>query len=293
MQADLSPIDLQQSFPSLFRALAGLKHDPYEAGWLLGCVNDVAHCFIVAHARSSNPHGVNNPLSSAHEYAVAYLRDFGSSGGPESSVSFASLIDVDELITVVGVIHAAQALTNWSWTMPFTPVNGESRVRAAIDGMEYRFVALLYQAVIDFVFEGDAERMEIALLDWGWSDARETDYELYDDGNTTNSLVQFDPDDTPMEYIVVGPKVPSDMFCFPYTHSSPPEGACVICCYLFIDPEVVQEPLVLARCRARHKFHMNCLDEWVNGSSMENANRCPHDREVLCERRKRIHMGES
>ncbi|KAH7083763.1 hypothetical protein FB567DRAFT_594282 [Paraphoma chrysanthemicola] len=199
-------------------------HDPYEAGWLLGCVNDVAHCFIVAHARSSIPHGVGNPLSSAHEHAVAYLRDFGSSGGSENSVPFASLIDIDELTAVVGLIHAAHALTNWSWTTPFTPVNGESRVGAAIDGMEERFVALLYQAVINFMFEGDAERMEIALLDWGWSDARETDYELYDDGSIDSPLMQFAPDDTPTEYIAVGPKVPFDIFCLPSGSST--RGSC-------------------------------------------------------------------
>jgi hypothetical protein len=175
MQAEILRIDLQQLFPSLFTALAGLKQDPYEAGWLLRRINDVACCFIIAHARGNHLDELHSQLTPAQDRSVAFLRDFGASESTSGSAPCGNLIKVDELAQVVGMIHAAHALANWSWTSSFESVNGESRVQRAIDEMEERFAALLYQATIDYMFEGDTDRVEVFGLDWGWDDGKRKD----------------------------------------------------------------------------------------------------------------------
>jgi hypothetical protein len=73
------------------------------------------------------------------------------------------------------MIHAAHALANWSWTSSFESVNGESRVQRAIDEMEERFAALLYQATIDYMFDGETNSVEVFGLDWGWDDGKRKD----------------------------------------------------------------------------------------------------------------------
>jgi hypothetical protein len=121
--------------------------------------------------------------------------------------------------------------------------------------------------------------------------AHESDDGINDAVLATPPSIQYIPDDTPTEYMVVGPKVPLDQFCTPYIDTFPPDGLCVICCYDFTDPDKKDRALVLARCMAKHPFHEDCLDEWVNHSAMENTNRCPYGREMLCEGRKRTHLG--
>lgn len=105
----------------------------------------------------------------------------------------------------------------------------------------------------------------------------------------TSPFVELIPDLTPTEYESSGPRVPVHEFSTPYPGSINPDETCAICCFEF--KETRHKRLVRSKCSAEHVFHEECLDRWVNDSAMENANRCPADREVICRRRGRVHAG--
>ena len=77
-------------------------------------------------------------------------------------------------------------------------------------------------------------------------------------------------------------------FSFPYC--GPTEGICLVC---MEELSTTDSKLVVAKCTARHMFHDNCLDYWVNYSAMKNANLCPHDREQICDSRLRAHLSQT
>ncbi|KAF2252150.1 hypothetical protein BU26DRAFT_590521 [Trematosphaeria pertusa] len=45
-------------------------------------------------------------------------------------------------------------------------------------------------------------------------------------------------------------------------------------------------------CTTGHVVHDVCLEKWVNGSAMCNANICPLDREQICDSRQRRYRTE-
>jgi hypothetical protein len=102
------------------------------------------------------------------------------------------------------------------------------------------------------------------------------------------SPMQYEPDSTGVEFAPIGPHVPLNEFSTPCEDLCAPEDQCGICHELLVG--LGNRALVCARCQAAHPFHQECLQEWVNGSAMPNANTCPLDREVLCEGRGKVHM---
>jgi hypothetical protein len=104
-----------------------------------------------------------------------------------------------------------------------------------------------------------------------------------------NPFVQYTPDDTPLEYVPGGPRIPLSAFSVPFQESQPLDAVCAFCYDDFT--ETSDQAIVLARCRAAHPFHGECLDRSVNEGAMANSNRCPIDRDILCVGRSRIHFG--
>jgi len=115
--------------------------------------------------------------------------------------------------------------------------------------------------------------------------ARESDDDEED--IDTPPFIQYTPDDTPIEFVPAGPKISLHKFSNLHTGAAPPEGSCPICWGDF--GERAEPTVVFSKCAALHAFHEECLDWWVNESAMANANKCPVDREILCERRERMH----
>jgi hypothetical protein len=97
--------------------------------------------------------------------------------------------------------------------------------------------------------------------------------------------VELQPDPTALEYHVVGERIPTHDFCSLLTGISEPTTCSV--CMTEIERERVDEPAVVTKCG--HSFHQECLDTWVNDSSMESSNTCPSCRAMLCKSRERAH----
>ncbi|KAH3974312.1 hypothetical protein HBH69_090010 [Parastagonospora nodorum] len=172
-----------------------------------------------------------------------------------------------------------------------------------VDNIERMFVDIVYKVVAENSHNGDYQCAEMLVLQWGWDDAR--DLKRDDLNNTTAtrphitsaqgmvmihtevattlhpSLVQYETDETNVEYTPLGPHIPLEEFSMPCEDLFAPDDHCGICNERLIGP--VNCELVRAICQARHPFHEDCLNEWVNHSAMPNANTCPLDREVLCE----------
>ncbi|KAF2825777.1 hypothetical protein CC86DRAFT_382773 [Ophiobolus disseminans] len=264
-------MDFPLLFPSLFVSLERLKDDPYEAGWVLGCINDMAGCFIRAYVRTPPGSDVNNYLSTARAFAQSYLRAFNSSD-----------LDIGQLLDVVQMVHTSHTQTGTYQPSPVA-VDDQLIQEDMIMELDDRFAELLDEAVVKYMYDGETDRIEFVDLAWGWNDAQEID----DEDISTHLRVQYIPDETPTEYIPCGPKIPLHDFSAPYTSATLPDATSSICCESFEADD--SRPIVLARCVSSHIFHGECLGWWVNESAMANANTCPIDRAVLCVGRGRVH----
>lgn len=102
------------------------------------------------------------------------------------------------------------------------------------------------------------------------------------------TVVQFDINDTSLEYEVTGDPIDDTEFC---RASSPPDDGttCSICASDFEDLESTQSAVVT---KCGHYYHFNCLNCWVNRSALPNSNTCPSCRTVLCKRRERVHVSQ-
>ncbi|KAH5423518.1 hypothetical protein HBI23_244490 [Parastagonospora nodorum] len=152
-----------------------------------------------------------------------------------------------------------------------------------VDNIERMFVDIVYKVVAENSHNGDYQCAEMLVLQWGWDDAR--DLKRDDLNNTTATRPHITSaqgnDETNVEYTPLGPHIPLEEFSMPCEDLFAPDDHCGICNERLIGP--VNCELVRAICQARHPFHEDCLNEWVNHSAMPNANTCPLDREVLCE----------
>ena len=92
--------------------------------------------------------------------------------------------------------------------------------------------------------------------------------------------MQYEPHETSTRMIAYDGPISPRHFSIPYTGWHVPVGECAFCLESFQDQD--RGALVVARCTARHVFHSMCLGNWVNHAGMENSNRCPLDREILC-----------
>ena len=165
-------INLQQVFPSLFTTLKHLKSEPYEAGWLLGCVNDVAVCFIRAYVRAHPAGNVDDHLSTARIFAHRYLQDFGMPSSSNTASHDVPLVDVDELVNVVRMVHTSHTLANWRWPPSFATVNDQPAHEDLCVALEDRFSDLVFDAVVESLYDGAAEGVDVMVLNWGWSDGK-------------------------------------------------------------------------------------------------------------------------
>jgi len=87
-------------------------------------------------------------------------------------------------------------------------------------------------------------------------------------------------------YRNIGPPIDTEMFC-QSTSTVPTGTACSICIadVTADTDEAGQKPVVTA---CGHYFHEDCLDAWVNDSSMSKSHTCPLCRAVMCEARPRV-----
>jgi hypothetical protein len=323
----MHPVDLQAHFPSLFVALDYLKEDPYEAGWLLGNISDVALVFITRLVL-----GISNDDDAVHRAYICSQYLQASSTSQENPGQ--PPVEVEELISVVRLMCATHSLTDTLRRPSFVPVNVSLGQQELVGMLDNTFDALLYAAVLEYLFRGSEQSAKVQVVNWGWDDgmsvsislehcsltsivAREivngpTDIALnFHDApvqsvsrtaqetgvirsesflNITSMPAQYEPDDTKLEYVPTGPRVSLDTFCTSYEDLLIPGDPCGVCSENFLESEY--DVMVRARCNARHLFHKDCLDAWVNESAMDNANKCPLDREVICGARGRIHTGE-
>jgi hypothetical protein len=99
--------------------------------------------------------------------------------------------------------------------------------------------------------------------------------------------VEFQVNNSTLEYGAVGEPIPLSAFCRPTT-TVPDETNCSIC-MSEIETTQVNKPIVVTRCE--HIFHQECLNTWVNNSAMETSNTCPACRTQMCEPRQRAHQS--
>jgi hypothetical protein len=159
-------INLRRTLPSLFLALDRLQDRPYEAGWLLGSIHDIALCFIEDLVRADANHQRSRHLYKAHILAFGHVCEVGLSDDDESSSSLAGLFDMDELIDTVQRIHVAR------FPSSFTSVNSNSGDQETIDEVEDIFIANLYEAAFNHLYDGGTEHAEATIFDCGWTDGK-------------------------------------------------------------------------------------------------------------------------
>lgn len=312
-------INLEISFPSLFLALDQLKEDPYEAGRLLGLVSNVAYVLITPHVLCAD---VDSHLACVRGHATQYLTM------STAFYEVWPFIDLDELANFVRIIYDFYVLTSPPIRSPSSSADTMStEQQEMVDDIERRFCDTVYNTAAENLYNGDHHCIEMLVLQWGCNDGKSLlssaaysvltnttarDYKGDNLNNTTASQsyiasaqemgiihteiattfhpspTHYEPDSTGVEYTPIGPHVPLNEFSTPCQDLCAPEDQCGICYELLVGLE--DRALVCARCQARHPFHEECLNEWVNGSAMPNANTCPLDREFLCEGRGKIHM---
>ncbi|KAF1921477.1 hypothetical protein BDU57DRAFT_563431 [Ampelomyces quisqualis] len=100
--------------------------------------------------------------------------------------------------------------------------------------------------------------------------------------------VQFETNDTTLEYEVTGEPIHYSEFC-QLVSSTPGATTCNICAS-DIEATHPTETAVVTACG--HFFHTVCIDTWVNRSALSNSNTCPSCRTVLCRRRSRVHASD-
>ncbi|KAJ4290610.1 hypothetical protein N0V90_010828 [Kalmusia sp. IMI 367209] len=273
---------VEEVFPSMFRALARLSGDDFEAGWLIGCLQDVVACLITAMTRNHPCAPKCLPLYPEQVLALRYLREVA----PDEERAPHGIIErikMDELIELVRLICADYEIERLSG--PAIPSLNHTDYQWRIDAVEDRFERMMTRAMLEYLHSGDEEDAYAGEMITGYN-AEVLDPWLK---GPPTPAVQFLPDGTPVEVVPAGSPVPCLMYCLPYQGTQLPQGQCIICMDQLAD--LTNGSLVVARCHAGHIFHTACLDLWVNGSSMGNANTCPHDREQICEPRARLHPG--
>jgi hypothetical protein len=165
-------IDLPSLFPSLFTSLLLLRDFPYELGWLIGCVNDAAYCFIRAYVEADPTGDVTRHLATARVFATQYLEDNAFSRQPSS----ASQVNVDELVNVVQVIHASFGPTGLPLQPSWVAINNQITQAELIGEIEASFVDLIYVAVIQHVYGGNYNHRDLYLANSGWYDGKYYNY---------------------------------------------------------------------------------------------------------------------
>jgi hypothetical protein len=167
-----SSLDFCKSFPSLFVALDRLNDSPYEAGWLLGCVHDVALGVIKDLVCGGTDGQSSRRLYASRVQAFDTICAYGLSNDDRPSSSHASFFNMDELIDTVQRVHIRHLLESWQFPSCFTPINGNPRHQKKIDEVEYAFITNLYGAALDHLYNGDSEHAEATMLDWRWCDGK-------------------------------------------------------------------------------------------------------------------------
>jgi hypothetical protein len=107
-----------------------------------------------------------------------------------------------------------------------------------------------------------------------------------------DDIVKLEIEETEKEYESFGVRVELSALCR-LAVLLPAEGtACSICVTDFDSTKDVggKHPFLT---KYKHFFHRDCLDKWVNASSMKTSNTCPECRTVLCEPRKCLHASSS
>lgn len=149
-------MDLHHLFPSLFSSTERFRDNPYEAGWLLGCINDVAICFIMAYVRVHPASDINDHLNSARTFARRYLHDFCT---PDSCI-----VDVGDLTDVVQMIHGSHTLATWRWPPATRSINTQRTQDQIINEIEQLFIDLVFEAVSHFVYDGDVDCTAVKVM---------------------------------------------------------------------------------------------------------------------------------
>ena len=95
---------------SLFVVLDRLKDSPYEAGWLLGCIHDVAIGVIKDLLFGSADCQSSRRLYASRVQTFETICEYGLLNDNESSSSHASFCNMDELIDSVQRVHIRHLL---------------------------------------------------------------------------------------------------------------------------------------------------------------------------------------
>jgi hypothetical protein len=308
-QAMASPtnqsIDLiRQTFPSLPQAVECLKDAPYDVGWLLGTLSDVASCLLWPIV-----HGATDiTLNPAKTVATGYLQQHGYVDA-DTLFSAASLIKIEELIALLRSLCEQVSAFNATQHLADAGHDATQTTIAVLCDLDDRFNTLFYQTAYALLFHDSTDQSLVDLMENGWEDGRSAKFyppriltpELSDpilarreddDMLRDGTPLQFQPDETSTEHTATGSPVPRHEFCSQYTVPRAPDGVCPICQESYVGGfTAVNADLVVARCAAEHAFHGECLDEWVNGSAMLNSNTCPVDRERICRARDVVHVA--
>ncbi|KAF2678600.1 hypothetical protein K458DRAFT_423041 [Lentithecium fluviatile CBS 122367] len=323
--------------PNLCATISQIYSQPHDAGWLLGCISNIAFCFIEAlfHSKSLSHHQTSTKLQDGldtlNAHAYQYLQDVRPIQLPFAG-QYNTLIDLDELVALVRRIYIRWVIARLVGTAaPSIRVDTD----AQIEKVDTLFGKTLYTAMIERLYGGGTEHDDCREFEVGWLEGKSRHANVFglwldlipfacdcgDDDNadltgggsavppeedidvapftatsTTHPRpgpvpVQYQLDDTATELRPTGPPISPHHYSFPLLLTIPSslDGDCGICLEaLSLGQKGLELGLpVLARCEARHAFHNGCLGKWVNGSAMKNSNRCPLDREVICEARER------
>lgn len=245
--------------------------------------------------------------------AARYYREVdeeGQSPPPEGIIEY---IKPKQLLNLYNLIHGhVESRSRASSTVPLT----DEEVEVKIGQKEAMFGTMLDNAIKEMwemdEHNGEESLEELYSVRGGWQCGKSYIYGIYFRGFIADSLhlardgrwkypswvygpadvhdpVNMEPDSTSTEFEVAGNPLPNNVFSRPYEGQQPAQGNCIICMNELGD---LSHGLVVARCTTGHIFHSHCLNHWVNDSAMENANLCPHDRDLLCDPRPRVHQGE-
>lgn len=289
------PVDLRLHFPSLFSALRRLDYSVYDAGWLVGCVYDVASILLPPILTKDT----DERLQVLKQNSSIYISKYG---GVDESTPYGSNthINIEELVLCLQEhINAHYQLS----LSTFTILNDLNRhFKYTVRSQSIGYLQELHAYSIDRSQTNQHLSRFVEDFEEGFNQGQNRDlafsrmWQISQTQSTIRSsdtATQYEPDDSVMEFQPTGSRVARYEYSTPFNKTTIPKGECAICRASFRDTEngkrIEEWDLVVAKCPSRHVFHGDCLDLQVNMSAMPNSNKCPLDRHKIGPARGRCH----
>jgi hypothetical protein len=160
------PINITTTHTSLFTAMDVLASFPYDAGLVLGCINEAAECFIAVFVCNYHlPLQFQHDTYIAKSIATQYLHDIHSLNSP-IACPLDTLFDIDELITLVQKVHESW-LIDTRLSLPAIP-SLSNDTEKHLKAVHTLFRETLYTAVVQHLYNGNTEHQDYKSFREGW-----------------------------------------------------------------------------------------------------------------------------